>query len=654
MTTSHTLNEEQRRAVHAPIGPTLVPAGPGSGKTLVVANRVAWMIADMAIPADSILVFTFTNRAARELRQRLERCLSADDYRNLFAGTFHSWGAAFLRRHADYADLDPDYGIYDRQDSLELVAEAMQLAGDPDLGKSRGPRWRLESITRWKSRGEEPAELLKPWQQHLQRPPEQRPKHVQRLLTYQRYQSLLRHNNAADFEDLIALPLCILRNRPDLLEHLQTEVQHLIVDEYQDTSRNQHQLVTTIANRSDRAHPSIFIVGDSDQAIYAFRYADIRNINMFRQEDYPNARELQLQNNYRSTPEIIDAAQTLIEHNRERIDRKSAYTRSSGERLRWLRARNPDDEADLIADEIDNLLAARRARPEHICIAYRTNPQSRPMEEALRKRRILYQVAGGFEFFKRAEVRRHLDYLKLAVNSRDDAALKRIINIPRRGIGPKTWQKIIYYAADQDISVRGAIGQIPDRPSEHIDLRSETVANLRDLDQALTELYLMNADKRPAAELLRYISADCGLATHFAKQTDGAQRQAIINELLQIADETRDPDISRFLERTAVSLERSRPDQARVTLSTIHQTKGMEWPHVYVIGVEEELLPYYRHQDNQPDDIEEERRLLYVAMTRAESHLTLSWCRERNGGHPEPSRFIHELPSDCWIEPPPR
>ena len=654
MTTSHTLNEEQRRAVHAPIGPTLVPAGPGSGKTLVVADRVAWMISDMAIRADSILVFTFTNRAARELRQRLERRLSADDYRDLFAGTFHAWGAAFLRRYADYADLDPDYGIYDREDSLELVAEAMQLAGDPDLSRSRGPRWRLESITRWKSRGEEPAELLEPWQQHLQRPPEQRPKHVQRLLTYQRYQSLLRRNNAADFEDLIALPLRILRNRPDLLEQLQAEVQHLIVDEYQDTSRNQHQLVTTIANRPDQPHPSIFIVGDSDQAIYAFRYADIRNINQFRQQDYPQARELQLQNNYRSTPEIIDAAQTLIEHNRERIDRKSAYTRSSGERLRWLRARNPDDEAGLIASEISDLLDGRRARPEDICIAYRTNPQSRPIEEALRKRRILYHVAGNFEFFKRAEIRRHLDYLKLAVNPRDNAALKRIINIPRRGIGPKTWQKIMDYAADEDISVRGAIREIPERASEQTDLRNETVANLRDLDHALVELHRMNAAQRPAAELLHYISADCGLASHFAKQTDGAQRQAIINELLQMAEQTHDSDISLFLERTAVGQERSRPDDTRVTLSTIHQTKGMEWPHVYVIGVEEELLPYYRQQDNQPDDIEEERRLLYVAMTRAESRLTLSWCQERNGGHPEPSRFIRELPTDCWDEPPPR
>ena len=230
-----------------------MPAGPGSGKTRVVSDRVAWMIADMNIPPRAILVFTFTNRAARELRQRLQLRLAPDDYQDLFAGTFHSWGAAFLRRHCRYTDLDENFSIYDRQDSLDLIAEAMALADDPDQNNRRGPRWRLETVTRWKSRAQTPDEPLAPWAARLEMPPHQRPKHVHRIITYREYQQLLRRNNAADFEDLITLPLQIMERNPDLLAELQQSIRHVIVDESQDTSRNQRRLVTTIAGRMKAA-----------------------------------------------------------------------------------------------------------------------------------------------------------------------------------------------------------------------------------------------------------------------------------------------------------------------------------------------------------------------------------------------------------------
>lgn len=645
MTAAQTLNEAQIRAVHAPLGPTLVPAGPGSGKTRVVSDRVAWMIADMNIPPRAILVFTFTNRAARELRQRLQLRLAPDDYQDLFAGTFHSWGAAFLRRHCRYTDLDENFSIYDRQDSLELIAEAMALADDPDLDNRRGPRWRLETVTRWKSRGQTPDELLAPWASRLEMPPHQRPKHVHRIVTYREYQQLLRHNNAADFEDLITLPLQIMESNPDLLAELQQSVRHVIVDEYQDTSRNQHRLVTTIANRPDESRPSLFIVGDSDQAIYAFRYADIRNLNQFRQEDYPNAREIQLQDNYRSTPEIIGAAQTLIEYNRDRIPRQSTPTRASGLPLRWIQAQSPEDEASRIADEIADLLADDRFRPEDICIAYRTNPQSRPVEQALHSRGILYQVTGNFEFFERAEIRRHMDYLKLAVNPRDTHTLKRIINIPARRIGPKAMLAVLSYADAQDCHLRTAIAELPDR--KVADISKAGREGLRQLDRALTTLRQMAEEKQPVGDLIRHIGDGCGLVNHFSRMTDGARREANIGELRLLADQTQDPDAQRFLEQSSVGREKTQPDAGRVALSTIHQTKGMEWPCVYVIGVEEGLMPHDRSSEER-QDVEEERRLLYVAMTRAESRLTLSWCRKRGNDTTERSRFIDELPAGCW------
>ena len=649
MTTStDVLNEEQRRAVHAPIGPTIVPAGPGSGKTLVVANRVAWMIADMDIPADSILVFTFTNRAARELRQRLQLRLPPDAFQDLFAGTFHSWGARFLRRNSSYTHLEQNFTIYDRRDALELIRNAMAETDDPDLGNRRGPRWRLENITKWKSQGKTPDELLKPWQSRLNSPQQRLPRHVHTILTYQRYQQLLQTANAADFEDLVTLPLWTIGDHPHLLTDLQRTVRHIIVDEYQDTSPNQHRLVTTLANRPDESLPSIFIVGDSDQAIYAFRSADIRNINQFRQRDYPNARELQLQNNYRSTPEIITAAQQLIEHNQERIPRQSVYTLPPGARLRWIEAKDPEHEARIIAAEIDCLLADRMLRPEQICIAYRINPQSRAVEKALRELDILYQVTGNFEFFQRAEIRRHMDYLRLAVNPRDTHTLKRIINIPPRGIGDKTLQEILAHADTEEIHLRTAIGEIPHPDVAGFNKRVKK--NLRQLDEALTTLQRLAELDHPIVELIRHISNECGLKSHFANTTDGAQREANIMELHSLAEQTDDTDVVHFLEQSAISRESRTLDAGRVTLSTIHQTKGMEWPCVYVIGVEEGLLPHERNR-KEKGQIEEERRLLYVAMTRAESDLTLSWCRRRGDGTAEPSRFLDELPADCWEQP---
>lgn len=286
------LADEQYRAVHAPIGPTLVPAGPGSGKTTVTIRRVAWMIQDMNIDAATIAVFTFTNRAARELRSRLSEELRDTDTEGLFAGTFHSWGARFLSRYAALADLEAPFSIYDQDDSIEAVQEAMRAAEDPRANDQRGPRDQMRRISRWKNRGESIERLLAPWAARIELG--ERPAHASRLLSWQEYDRILQDNNAADFDDLIVMPLKILTEHEDVLEEVQDGMRHILVDEYQDTSRSQHRLVTTLANRKDGGRASLFVVGDSDQAIYAFRNADIRNFNNFRDDGYPETRELHL------------------------------------------------------------------------------------------------------------------------------------------------------------------------------------------------------------------------------------------------------------------------------------------------------------------------------------------------------------------------
>ena len=652
------LNEEQRRAIHAPIGPTLVPAGPGSGKTTVTTKRVAWMIREMNIDARSIIVFTFTNRAARELRNRLSEELREADMEGLFAGTFHSWGARFLRTHGHLVGLDEAFSIYDQDDTIDTIEDAMRATGDPAAGDRTEPRRRMIHISRWKNRGDEVEQLLGRWRDRIAKG--NPPAIARRLLVWREYDLILREQNAADFDDLIALPLQIMKQHPDVLETVQARVRHLLIDEYQDTSRSQHEMVKTLANRSDGTRASIFAVGDTDQAIYAFRQADIRNINEFRQEDYPDARELQLQNNYRSTETIVKAAQIVIENNLKRIDRKSSHTREKGGPIRWMEHVSPEAEAEAIAKEIRDLLD-EGAEGNDFCIAYRTNPQARPVEEALARHGVRYTVAGNTEFFRRPEVRVHLDYLRLTLNGKDTGALRRTINVPDRYLGPKAMGIIEGYANDEEIHLRTAIDELAEKP--HKRLPKDACDGLRDYTDLLDDIAGIVRSGGTVGEIIDHISEDAGLEKWYRSMKDGDQREATIGELKRIAHDTADTP-EQFLERTAMRWEgRGADQQGRVTITTIHQTKGLEFPRVYVVGAEEGLLPL-GHSEEYPAELEEERRLMYVAMTRAEEDLTISWCRERpdttRGAmagaktRNERSRFVDEMPHDCWATPLPR
>ena len=651
MATVIDLNTEQQRAAHAPIGPTLVSAGPGSGKTRVAIARVEWLINSLSVSPSEILVFTFTNRAARDLRQRLAETLADGRDERLFAGTFHSWGAQFLRRYYHLTKLDPGFSICDQQESDALLRQAMVAIKDPERNRSQTLRWLRRDVSRWKSEGKTPSDVLKPWRSTLRRPIQRVPRRARQGLAYEEYQNILERDGKVDFDDLIAMPLRIISERAAVLAELQRDIHHIIVDEYQDTSRNQHLLVSTLANREGSPNASIFVVGDTDQAIYGFRNADIRNLNNFS-DDFPASREIHLENNYRSSQEITDAAQSLIERNRMRLSRVSHSIRGSVRPLQWREHEDPNAEADFIAGEIRRLLDDRKCRPEDICVTYRTNPQSRPIEEALNRQRVLYQVAGNYEFYKRAEVRRYLDYLRAVVNPLDAGAVRRIINVPPRGIGPKSMEAIEEYVREHDVHLRTALLELA--LDESAVLSQKPRSGLKRFVDLLDRLRAMISRGEPVADLIKHLSNEAGLLNHFNSQRDGHSRVPNILELEQLAAENADLDARRFLERTATNREQRYQDAGRVTLSSIHQTKGLEFDRIYVAGVEEQMLPH-RNSLEDPANLEEERRLMYVAMTRARLHLTVSWCCNRpdegRRRHCERSRFIDEIPPKFWEQP---
>ena len=613
------------------------------------------MIRDMGVQPESILVFTFTNRAAGEIQERLRNQMGKETTDRLYAGTFHSWGSHFLRENAQLAGLSEEFTICDQEESIGTVRMAMEQTSHPEINRPRAPQQIHNSISHWKSQGREPEDILKRWRVQLRDKSKKKAKQALQGLVYEEYEAILRSNNAVDFEDLINLPLKILRHNPATLKALQEKIEHIIVDEYQDTSRNQHELTTTIINKLNDSYPSIFIVGDTDQAIYAFRNADIRNLTQFKENDYEKAREIHLNDNYRSSPEIVNASQCLIEHNTERIKRTSRNVRPSGPPLEWFEAEDPQDEAAQIAERIQESIRRGNQYHDH-CIAYRTNPQSRPVEDALKKYNIPYFIVGNSEFYNRTEVRRYLDYMSLAINWKNRHALSRILNVPKRGITQTTINVLEEYSHIEDVALRTAVSGVPKHWEKEV--KEETNTKLRELDATLKKLEQMNKDQVPIKDYVDFISFEIGLRNYFEGLQDGGQRIPNIVELEQIADETTDTNLAEFLENTVIKHDYKVPQNKRVTVTTIHQTKGLEFPSVFVAGVEEGLIPHYRSTD-MPPEVEEERRLMYVAMTRAEQNLTLSWCKNRPNNNPnqpdkpEQSRFLYEIPDLYWLEPPP-
>ncbi|MEZ4531449.1 MAG: UvrD-helicase domain-containing protein [Thermomicrobiales bacterium] len=644
------LNPEQVRAVTAPDGPTLVVAGPGSGKTRVLTHRIAWLIAERGVPATSILAVTFTNKAAREMRQRVEQLVPAEAAAGLTMGTFHSFGVRVLRENpglvADRLGITRNFTIYDDADQQAIIKQAITNIGqDP---KQLAPRRVGARISAYKSSMVSPEEAR-----------ETAANFGDEIMAraYAEYQRLLRKANAIDFDDLLILPLRLFDAEPRLLERYQERYRHILVDEYQDTNRVQYVLVEALAQR----HQNLFVVGDPDQSIYRWRQADIRNILDF-QKSFHEAQRVDLEVNYRSTARIVAVADNVIRENRDRIDRRLRTHNDDGDQVSIRELADQQHEADFVVGEIRRVMQERGIRGDDFAVMYRTTAQSRVLEEAFRVSEIPYQIVGGVRFYDRKEVKDVLAAFKLIVNPSDSVSLERVLeNMPiGRGLGPKALEAIDNWS----ILTRRPLldGFIALSRSEHEAPQLSGAA--RTAAEKLGSVYeqLQKLEQtEPLTSLFDSLVKLTGYRDHLAKiDDDDLDRWENVLEVR--ADMERfdvlEPGeaLSAYLEQVALvadvdSLEDD--SKGRVTLITLHSAKGLEFPVVFITGLEEGLLPVSRAVEaeySDPGAIEEERRLFYVGITRAEQLLYITYVANRmTWGRYQPgvaSRFLDSLPQE--------
>ena len=636
------LNPPQREAVCHTDGPLLILAGAGSGKTRVITHRMGYMIRIQGIYPASILAVTFTNKAAEEMRTRIAKLLGEVDKQRLpQVSTFHSFCVRLLRRSgANLAQIRPgfttQFTIYDSDDQLALMKQIFRsLALDEKFMKYNAA---ISVVSNAKSNRKTPQDFHKLPDPKMQR----------LAVIYERYELALRQANALDFDDLLLESVRLLRHDTETRAHYNRALQYLMIDEYQDTNRCQYDLMRLLSD----AHKNVCVVGDEDQSIYGWRGADIKNILDF-EKDFPNAKVIRLEQNYRSTKNILDAAGAVVANNKLRKG-KTLWTDSGmGSRIGLYEGLDGENEALFVADSIDKVL--RESREERVAVLYRTNFQSRQIEEALRRYNLKYVVVGGFSFYQRAEIKDMLSYLKCAQSPHDSISVLRIVNTPARGIGKTTVEEIERFALQNGISVWSAIARMLEE--KHFPGRAE---NALSLFQKLIVECNETAATQPVSDVLRLIIERSGYQRMLQADLspDSPARVENISELLNAAAEAveRGETISEFLDHAAlVSDSDGIDEQARINLLTMHNAKGLEFPSVYVVGLEDGLFPHSRSLESE-SQMEEERRLCYVAMTRAERRLTLSWARFRRkfgGGPSEPtirSRFLREVPANL-IEP---
>jgi len=633
------LNPEQRRAVETVEGPLLVLAGAGSGKTRVLVHRVAYLISACGIPPESILAVTFTNKAAGELRERVEKLLGPDAA-GVWVGTFHSTCVRILRREAGHLGLSRGFAIYDEGDALATVKEALRRRGrDPKTSDPKRLRWRIDQ---WKNAGVLPARASR---ESTDLDGEEAAE------TYAVYQRLLREANALDFGDLILQVVELFERFPQVLEHYQRRWQYVLVDEYQDTNKVQYQLVNQLA----RAATNICVVGDPQQSIYGWRGADVRNILDF-ERDYPNAQVVALERNYRSRRPILDGASAVVANNGATRSLKLRAELGDGEPIRFFEALDERSEAGFVIREI--LTAARRdgRSLRDFAIFYRTNAMSRPFEDELLRYDVPYVVVGGVRFYERAEVKDALAYLRLALNPADSAAVRRIVNAPARGIGKTTITRADEIAERDTVPTLEGLRRFADSGAA-----GRSAGPIREFLALIDELGAQVRGASPAEAIARVLQKSGYLAALEREGTPEAEaRLENLRELVSSAedfvaesveaDEPRSP-VELFLDQVALVSDVDQWDRRaeRVSLMTVHAAKGLEFPVVFVVGLEEGIFP---HAASARDDsgLEEERRLFYVAMTRAMEHLYLTCARERrrygSSAFAVPSRFLREIPAE--------
>ena len=623
------LNSAQREAVLHPRGPLLVLAGAGSGKTRTLTHRIAYLMASGQARPEHILAITFTNKAAGEMRERLRGLIGAASGK-LWVATFHASCARILRREAPYLGYSREFSIYDAEDQLTLARRCLEGL-DWDERRYPPPAM-IAAVSRAKSELLDPGEA---WEMA-------RDYQGERVAVfYRRYAECLRAANALDFDDLIALTVRLFREQPGILDAYRDRFRQVLVDEYQDTNHAQYVLV----NLMTAEHRSLFAVGDSDQSIYGWRNADIRNILEF-QRDYPDAQIVRLGQNYRSTRWVLELANALIAHNVHRFP-KALWTERPDGLLPHLRV--AADERDEAAAVVRRITAGLRVGqdPGSFAVLYRTHAQSRVLEEELMRAGITYQLIGGIRFYERREVKDILAYLRLLINPADDLAAERVVNMPPRGVGPATLVRL----RASGLPLVQACGL----PACQEGMPARTAAALQEFHQLLTTLRGL-AGELPLTELIRRTIQDSGYAAWLGDHGAEAavDRLENLDELVSLAEnftrDSDDPSLDAFLGLTALAadVDGLKGGAGGIVLMTAHNAKGLEFPTVFIVGLEDGIFPHVRSLDDRVK-LEEERRLLYVGLTRAQDELHLSYARTRTRfGRPMPmipSRFLAELPA---------
>ena len=639
------LNDAQREAVTAAPDPLLVLAGAGSGKTRVLVHRVAWLIQVENISPYGILAVTFTNKAAGEMRSRIEQLVGVPT-RGMWVGTFHGLAHRLLRAHWKEAGLPQSFQVLDSDDQYRVIRRILKAM---ELDESRWPPRQMQwFINARKDEGQRPQHIEHKGDPYLR----------QQLAVYQAYEEQCQRSGLVDFAELLLRAHELWLQQPQLLAHYQQRFQHILVDEFQDTNTIQYAWLRVLSGK--RAH--ITIVGDDDQSIYGWRGARVENLQRF-ERDFPGARTLRLEQNYRSTGVILKAANALIAHNDGRLGKNLWTEGGDGELIQLYAAVNEQDEARFVIDRIQTLIDQGSARSD-IAILYRSNAQSRVFEERLLQSAIPYRVYGGLRFFERQEIKDALAYLRLCENREDDASFDRIVNHPPRGIGERTLAEVRDRARLDKISLWAAALAL--QQSDVLNARARNALNgffnlLEELAGAIGDIEL--------AEQVEHIVQCAGLKTHYAKEKGekGQARLENLDELVNAArefeydaeDEEELEPLPAFLSHAALEAGEGQADQWQdcIQLMTLHSAKGLEFEQVFLCGLEEGLFPHRRSVE-EPGRLEEERRLCYVGITRARQQLTLSYAEHRrlhgNEAYALPSRFIHEIPTDLVAEIRPR
>ena len=638
------LNPEQRAAVEHFEGPILALAGAGSGKTRVLTNRIAHLVEEHGVDPASILAVTFTNKAAGEMRQRVRNLLGQEPA-GMWIGTFHSIGARLLRRHAPRLGWSPNFSIYDSDQSLREIKRAMDRLNIPQK------RWHPEAVRSAISGAKN--QLVSP-EEYARLAADAFTQVVADI--YPQYQNAMKEQNAFDFDDLLVKPVELFLHVPEILRVYRERFHFVLVDEYQDTNHAQYKFLELLS----REHANLMVVGDDDQSIYCWRGADIRNILDF-EKDFPNTRTIRLEQNYRSTGNILAAANRVIAQNTKRKGKTLRTEAGPGELLTKVESLDERDEAEWIVTEIEKRLAEERKRtPRDFVVLYRTNSQSRALEEALIRHDVPYQIIGGTRFYERREIMDVLAYLRLISNPRDAGAFDRIVNYPRRGIGDTSKTALLAWAAEQRIGPLDASARADQIPN----LRGAAANSLLAF-ASLIQRYTALAAHIKVGELLEKLIEEIGLIDALREEgPEGDDRIENVKELVagahSSAETAADPEedaeaaadltsLDIFLQRVALiaDVDKHDPEANAVTLMTLHNAKGLEFPFVFIAGLEDGLFPLARAYD-EPDLLEEERRLFYVGITRGEEKVYLTYARTRRRAGEVlaciPSSFLAPIP----------